>query len=208
MKGPGKAARKAARAIPRGGGGTGESARGGRRGSPSAELSVGASGGTNAGDGGGGGGGGESGRSGGGDGGDAERQARRLAQLRAMPQEDLNALVQRITRDRRLPKLRYHLEQHGKLLGVNSEEELQGAFEEHLDRDDLRYFTFTNRRGGTKMWYAVSDGTGRVAQYNEDRREQWSFFAPENYGRFTERGWRRWVEVRKTESGDWRPWKP
>lgn len=105
-------------------------------------------------------------------------RAVRLAQLRAYSSEDIDGLMARIRAIRTIPKLAYHLKLHGPQLGTGSEEEYLRALEAHLQRDDLRVFTFLRIQRREPLWAIVAPDTGNTVLYNEDRQRVWSFYRP------------------------------
>ncbi len=128
-----------------------------------------------------------------------ELQDQRLAQLQSRSQRELNAFVQHLTTDRRLPRLNMHFRQHGKDLETTTPEEYELAFLYHIARDDLRLFTFLRRRELDAVWYLLAEDTGATAMYNETAGRYWSFFHISNLQRFLEESRGRLIELIKTE---------
>ena len=117
----------------------------------------------------------------------------RLQQVRHMDTGALRLLLQEFRSVAALPALHYHFERHGELMGCTSPEEYLAAFLLHMRRPDLSYFTWLEKE--RTMWYALSEETGCVLQYDESSRRVISFFGTSDILQFLQigRGWR--IEV-------------
>ena len=138
---------------------------------------------------------------------DEERQAARLAQLRAMTSKETAALFDDMAKAKSLPRLRYHFERHGEDFNAKTPSQYERLFLAHIQQPDLRRLTQTRRFDASKMWYLIDGTSGAVAQYNESRRQDWSFFRPTGMVKYIESalGWS--VEAFRTHSGwEFRPW--
>jgi len=133
--------------------------------------------------------------------GDSELRARRLEQLRAMSSEELDECIRRMRLEQDLPELLYHFRTHRAEFDADTPEAYHALFKEHIRRDGLIFLTYIRPRGSATMWHLVDLDLGNVAQYNETRREYWSFFRPRNLDSFVEASLRRSVEVRRATSG-------
>ena len=123
--------------------------------------------------------------------------AKRLAEVRATPQTDLDRLISSFLKATSLPALDDHFAKHGKdFMGATPQVYL-ALFVAHIRRDDLRLFTALQPRYGSRMWYLVGMDNGFIAQYNESRRRYWSFYRSRDLDAHL--GWVRgyWVEVKK-----------
>lgn len=139
---------------------------------------------------------------------DAALQARRLAQLMAMTADERAALVVRMRQAVRLPRPTLHFRRHGADVGATTLEEYEQLFVQHIQRVDLRWFTFIRRREGDAVWYLIEGDSGAIAMYNEAQNRYWSFFCTSNLQRLLgeAEGW--WVElVRTAEDWEPRPWR-
>lgn len=145
------------------------------------------------GSGGSGGGGSRGGGSGRGSGGD--RRRKRLEELRRLSSDELGARIERIRADKDLPAKDYHFETHGEEIGAGTLRGYLDAFERHLSRRDLRFFSFIRNVDRARMWIAVSPTTGRVSQYNETREEAFSFYSPADIGKYLRGRERSAVEI-------------
>jgi len=118
-----------------------------------------------------------------------------------MSPAELEALLGQMHRQPTLPELQYHFDQHGREFGVQRPEEYRRLFDQHVARQDLRYFTLLRRSGQEAIWYVVATDWGAVTQYNETRRTWWSFFRPKDLGKFLRSGLGWWIEVRRHDAG-------
>jgi len=132
----------------------------------------------------------------------------RLSQVRAMSADQLDALFAQMRTATTLPKLKYHYERHGRLLGASSPEEYLGFFGEHIRRTDLRIATALRPKDQVPMWYLVGMDNGRIAQYNEEEKRFWSFFKTRNLARYLEEADVWWVEaIKHGEVWSFEPWR-
>jgi SPP1 gp7 family putative phage head morphogenesis protein len=131
----------------------------------------------------------------------------RLSQLRAMSNDQLEALFAEIRGATTLPKLKYHYQRHRELLGASSQDEYLALFRKHIRRTDLRIATALRPKDHAPMWYLVAVDSGTIAQYNERERRFWSFFRTRNLARYLEDASVWWVEAIKGDTWSFEPWK-
>jgi SPP1 gp7 family putative phage head morphogenesis protein len=137
----------------------------------------------------------------------ALREAR-LSQLRAMSNDQLEALFAEIRGATTLPKLKYHYQRHRELLGASNQDEYLALFREHIRRTDLRIATALRPKDHAPMWYLVAVDSGTIAQYNERERRFWSFFRTRNLARYLEDASVWWVEaIKEGDTWSFEPWK-
>jgi len=75
-----------------------------------------------------------------------ELQERRLAQLQAISEDELQALIAEMLTAPRLPRLGLHFRKHGEEFGVETIEEYENIFLQHIKKPDLRFFHVFERR--------------------------------------------------------------
>lgn len=80
-------------------------------------------------------------------------------------------------------------------------DEYNAFFMEHVQRDGLRIFSYIRPHKSERMWYLVGMDNGAVAQYDESRKQYWSFFRHEDVQGFLRSGRSWWVEVVITPAG-------
>lgn len=122
-------------------------------------------------------------------------QADRATQARAMPPEEIHAILDTIRRTRALPQLDYHFERHGREFRVSTSEEYLQALRQHLLRDDLRVFTYIRTRGQVPIWALVAPDNAHTVLYNELRRVIWSFYRPQIPALRMRNVQSRWIEL-------------
>lgn len=142
----------------------------------------------------------------------ASLKVQRLQQLRSLSDQSITQLIGEIRSAKTIPKPEYHSHLHGKEFDANTVEQYLRAFRAHLERQDLRIFTYLRARNRTPFWELVAPDTGASVPYNEQRRAVWSFFRPGRPAMRMERYQADWIEVRRTDSGwifdeDWQ-WEP
>lgn len=128
-------------------------------------------------------------------------QGERLVQLRRMSGQEIDAILSAIVEAETVPRLDYHVRRHGRQLDVQTNEEYVRALRRHLQRADLRIFTYLRSSDHAPFWELIApDGT--TAVYNENRSSIWSFFWPigVNQRMSIAKGW--WVEVLRA-ADDW-----
>lgn len=125
----------------------------------------------------------------------AQAQAKRLAQLQAMGQDELQTLVGEMTSATRLPRLRYHFQRQGHGFEAGTKETYEQFFLGHIRQESLRLFTVLSRIGERKMWYLVDVDSGAIALYNETRGRHWSFFHHPDIDRLLAETHGSWVEL-------------
>lgn len=129
----------------------------------------------------------------------ADLQALRLGQLEAMGYAGFAAFAASLRQREQLPKLAYHFRKHGENCGADTEQRYRQLFLQHIQRTDLRWFTTLRRKDQVGMWYLVAMDSGLVAQYNESRKQWWSFYRPDDLDKFLHSGHGWWVEVQLGE---------
>lgn len=131
----------------------------------------------------------------------------RLGQLRQMTGEQIDSLMQKMTSAIELPRLAYHYQRHGKLLGVSSQEEYLALFREHIRRPDLAIGTALRPKDQAKMWYLVGVDTRMVAQYNETVVRYWTFMPVANLEAYLRDAGIWWVRARRQGNAwSFEPW--
>lgn len=127
-------------------------------------------------------------------------QDTRLREVRAMPAADLRRLGQEMSSAAELPKLKEHFRKHGmefSELGVGSAEEFGALFLEHVQRKDLRVFTYVSTQQATQYrhWVLMGMDNGVMVVYNESKKQAWSMLRVLDIGEYLrhQAGW--WVEV-------------
>jgi hypothetical protein len=121
--------------------------------------------------------------------------------VRTYSREQIDSLIARIRAGRSIPRLRYHLQQHGEALGARTAHEYVHALEVHLQRDDLRVFTFLRPRGLEPFWALVSPDSGDTVSFNEQRNRIYSFYRPEDVDQRMDSAKAHWIEVVSTGAG-------
>ena len=110
----------------------------------------------------------------------ASLRAQRLAQLKQLSDGDVEAIVHDVKSSQSIPRLGYHFARHGAEFEVDNPEEYVAALRRHLQRGDLRIFTFLDRtsKGLTGFWALVAPDNAATVLYNEQQRRLWSFYRP------------------------------
>jgi hypothetical protein len=133
-------------------------------------------------------------------------QNARLAEVNAMTPQTLQQLSEEIASGARLPKLQEHFRKHGAELadlGVHSPDAMNALFLRHIQRSDLRIFTYISTQPATQYrhWVLAGMDNGVMVLYNESQRKHWSLLRArdiEDYLRLR-RGW--WIEVIDWDKG-------
>lgn len=138
-------------------------------------------------------------------------QVDRLVEVRAMGQGAVQPLFESVRQSPILPRLEQHFQKHGKNLVSLGVEDAQGYADYlvgHLNRDDLRVFTFvTTKATQDRMWVFVGVDNGVIAQYNETKHSLWSFFRQMDIDELLLNTHNWWVAVVKDEAGiRFEPW--
>jgi len=127
-------------------------------------------------------------------------QDTRFAEVQAMSSQDLRQLRAEMTGARELPKLKEHFRKHGSEfedMGITSPEALNVLFRQHIQRMDLRIFTYVSTQPATqyRQWVLVGMDNGVIVVYNESKRRHWSMMRARSITEYLshQRGW--WVEV-------------
>ena len=128
-------------------------------------------------------------------------QAERVEQLRQLSDQEVSRIVESIRHATTIPRLPYHFEKHGRGLGIATAEEYLQASREHLRRRDLRIFTYLRPAGRVPFWELMAPDIGTTVMYNEQRRQIWSFFRPEDAAARMAAVQAGWIEVVRTATG-------
>ena len=108
-------------------------------------------------------------------------------------------LKHEFARARALPKRDEHFRKHGQDfvdLGITTPTQLDLLFVHHIQRADLRYFTYISTQATQyRQWVLASMDNGVMVIYNESTMQHWSIFRPESPAAYVLRqtGW--WIEV-------------
>ncbi|MCX6064171.1 MAG: phage minor capsid protein [Chloroflexi bacterium] len=103
-------------------------------------------------------------------------RAERHNELAKLSQEEIMQKIDALKIKNPIPEIDYHLNKHGGKLGISSTKEYQSRFEQHIQRDGLRYLTGIRQRDGARTWDVIDVETLQNSQYNEQERRFYTFF--------------------------------
>lgn len=134
----------------------------------------------------------------------ASLKSDRLGQLQKLSNDQIKALLGAFRSASTVPKLEYHFEKHGEMLGAQSVAEYEEAFRNHIRREGLRTFTYLRPADRTPFWELVDPSTGTTGVYNEGKDAVSSFFRPRSVERRMAIAQQWWIEITETPRG-WEP---
>jgi SPP1 gp7 family putative phage head morphogenesis protein len=108
-----------------------------------------------------------------------ELQNLRIAEIESMGNDGVNVVLDNFAKATELPKPVYHFNKHSARMEINSQEEYLKSYQQFVQRNDLRLFTFIDKTGD-RMWYKADLESGFVAQYNETKGKAWSYYKQDN----------------------------
>lgn len=129
----------------------------------------------------------------------AQEQAKRLAELQSLTQEQLWGLYAAMHNPMGQRKVVQHFDEHRNELeglAIHSVEAYRVLFQQHVQRNDLRTFTYISSKSPhPRLWSMVGVDNGVVSLYNETRKRHWSLFRPLSLNQYlySGKGW--WIEV-------------
>lgn len=106
-----------------------------------------------------------------------------------------------------LPQEGQHFRKHGlefQSLGIESVQAYVELFSQHVDREDLRLFSYIRPENEERMWLLIGMDNGVIAQYNETRGVYWSFYRHADVYRYLESGAGWWIEMEAQGARHWR----
>lgn len=131
-------------------------------------------------------------------------QTKRLTEVQAFSKDQWRVLQIALHNSAGQRKIVQHFGKHQHEfveLGIDSIEAYQALFRQHVQRTDLRIFTYTSSKAPHhRLWILVGMDNGVVALYNETRRRHWSLIRPPSLPRYLASGKGWWVEVMFGES--------
>lgn len=123
-------------------------------------------------------------------------QNTRLLEIHAMNPATIAYLRSAFTRAERLPKQQEHFRKHGAEfsdLGVASANQLDALFLAHIQRRDLRYFSYiSTQESHYRHWVLMGMDNAVVVLYNETEAVHWSIMRQPGLVE-NAHGW--WVEI-------------
>lgn len=126
----------------------------------------------------------------------AELQLQRFNQLNGADAREVMARMR--SWNLPLPELGNHFRTHADEFlssGITSVEQYQAAFAAHIEKTNLRYFTYLQRKRQDRIWISVDEETGNVGQFNETKNTYWSFYHHDEIDKYLNSGKMWWIEV-------------